>query len=221
MLVRGTGVTEESRERLDASSGQDVAYGAWSLWHKFQSLSFREKRCHALSLLRWLWRRHYFGTRHPVLLGRGVHIEKRHGLITTGGPCVIGSDCRLAVVGDPHAPATLHIGAGTTIGDRTTINARKLVEIGDRCSISWDCDICDSDFHQIVLKDGTRPEVTKPVRIEDDVWIGHGVLITKGVRIGRNSVVAAGAVVRRDMPPNSLVAGNPARPVGQITKWGR
>jgi acetyltransferase-like isoleucine patch superfamily enzyme len=200
---------------METTPNSNQAYGLSALWRKFRTCPFHEKRRYVFDLLRWLCRFYHFDTRHPVLLGRSVNIERRHGRITTGGVCIIRPGCRLGVVGH------LHIGAGSEIGDRTIINVAERVEIGDRCSISWDCDISDSDFHQIVMGDGSRPPVTEPVVIEDDVWIGSHVLIFKGVRIGRNSVVAAGSVMRRDVPPNSLVAGNPARRIAEIEGWER
>ncbi|MCJ7521277.1 MAG: sugar O-acetyltransferase [Dehalococcoidia bacterium] len=59
-------------------------------------------------------------------------------------------------------------------------------------------------------------EVAKPVVIEDNVWLGGGAILLPGVRIGRNAVVGAGAVVSRDVPANTVVAGNPARVVREI-----
>lgn len=59
-------------------------------------------------------------------------------------------------------------------------------------------------------------EVTKPIVIEDNVWIGGGAILLPGVRIGRNAVVGAGAVVSRDVPTNTVVAGNPARMIRVI-----
>jgi maltose O-acetyltransferase len=59
-------------------------------------------------------------------------------------------------------------------------------------------------------------EVAKPVVIEDNVWIGGAAILLPGVRIGRNAVVGAGAVVSRDVPENTIVAGNPARVVREI-----
>lgn len=56
----------------------------------------------------------------------------------------------------------------------------------------------------------------KPIVIEDNVWIGGGAIILPGVTVGRNSVVGAGAVVSRDVPPNVLVAGNPGRIVREL-----
>jgi acetyltransferase-like isoleucine patch superfamily enzyme len=130
-------------------------------------------------------------------------------------------DCRIAVVSKGSHPAHLHLGEGTEIGDRTIINVTQRVEVGARCSISWDCDISDSDFHQVILSNGQRPQVTEPVVIENDVWVGSHCLILKGVTIGHHSVIAAGSVVRRSMPPYSLIAGNPARRIGEVTGWER
>jgi len=59
-------------------------------------------------------------------------------------------------------------------------------------------------------------EVAKPIEIEDNVWIGGGAILLPGVRIGKNSVVGAGAVVTRSVPANTVVAGNPARVIRNI-----
>lgn len=59
-------------------------------------------------------------------------------------------------------------------------------------------------------------EVAKPVTIEENVWIGGGAILLPGVRVGRNAVVGAGAVVSRDVPANMVVAGNPARVIREI-----
>lgn len=56
----------------------------------------------------------------------------------------------------------------------------------------------------------------KPVYIEDRVWIGLGAIILSGVRVGENSIIAAGAVVTKDVPKNSIVAGNPAKVIKKI-----
>src|SRR3954467_9432398 len=118
-----------------------------------------------------------------------------------------------------------------SIGDFTLMNAAFLmaeerIEIGSHCLISWNVAIADSDFHPLdsvqrrvdaealapYFKDRpSRPKLaTAPVKIGDNVWIGMHSIILKGVTIGENSVVAAGAVVTKSVPPNSVVAGNPA-----------
>lgn len=120
------------------------------------------------------------------------------------------------------------------VGDFSLLNgalimSEERIEIGSYCLISWNVGIADSDFHPIdpvqrrvdtmalspFFKDRPeRPKIaTKPVKICDNVWIGMGAVILKGVTIGENSVVAAGAIVSKDVPPNSVVAGNPAQVV--------
>lgn len=59
-------------------------------------------------------------------------------------------------------------------------------------------------------------EVAKPIVIEDNVWLGGGAILLPGVKIGRNAVVGAGAVVTRDVPANTVVVGNPARVIREI-----
>jgi maltose O-acetyltransferase len=59
-------------------------------------------------------------------------------------------------------------------------------------------------------------EVAKPIAIDDNVWIGGSAILMPGVKVGRNAVVGAGAVVTKDVPPNTVVAGNPARVIREI-----
>jgi acetyltransferase-like isoleucine patch superfamily enzyme len=102
------------------------------------------------------------------------------------------------------------------------------ITLGRNVIVSYHVTIADSDFHPIDPKDrlrdaiansphgdrSRRPEVvSRAVTIEDDVWIGIGSLILKGVRIGRGARVHAGSVVTRDVPAGASVAGNPARPI--------
>jgi acetyltransferase-like isoleucine patch superfamily enzyme len=124
-----------------------------------------------------------------------------------------------------------------TVGNFTLLNgalvmAEERIEIGSYCLISWNVGIADSDFHPLeptrrlidaralapFLKDRPpRPPLeTAPVIIGDNVWIGMNAVILKGVTIGENSVVAAGSIVSKNVPPNTVVAGNPAVVVKQL-----
>ncbi len=100
------------------------------------------------------------------------------------------------------------------------------ISVGRRVVISYNVVIADSDFHPIdpVLRQqdaianspqGDRsqrpPVVSRPVVIEDDVWIGIGAILLKGIRIGRGARIDAGAVVAFDVPPGASVTGNPAK----------
>ncbi len=117
------------------------------------------------------------------------------------------------------------------VGDFTLLNgalimADERIEIGSHCLVSWNVGIADSDFHPIDAAQRRldtmalapfyrnrppRPPLrTAPVIIKDNVWIGMNAVILKGITIGENSVIAAGAVVSNDVPMNVVVAGNPA-----------
>lgn len=102
-------------------------------------------------------------------------------------------------------------GNSFTAGNNIII-AKSHVEIGRNCSIAWGVTITDHDFHSI-YKSGIRQSETVPVCIEDGVWIGMNATILKGVTVGARAVIGAGAVVTRNVPPGSLVAGVPARVV--------
>ena len=114
------------------------------------------------------------------------------------------------------------------IGDRVFINSGSVVisvleiTIGNDVAIASDCYIIDSNSHGV---EG-RPHVEAPVHIGDGTWVGARAMILPGVTIGKRVVVAAGSVVTRDVPDDTLVAGNPARiirsldyPVGCRRAW--
>lgn len=89
------------------------------------------------------------------------------------------------------------------------IDARELIQIGENVRIAPYTIILDSDFHD--LRDHFSDGASKPIIIEDDVWLATRSTVLKGVRIGKGAVVATGAVVTKDVPPRSVVAGVPAK----------
>lgn len=89
------------------------------------------------------------------------------------------------------------------------------IHIGNSCMLAAGAYLTDADWHD--LYDRTRPiGSTRPIVLEDNVWIGDRATVCKGVRIGRNAIVAASAVVTHDVPANAVVAGNPARQVKML-----
>jgi acetyltransferase-like isoleucine patch superfamily enzyme len=117
------------------------------------------------------------------------------------------------------------------IGDNTMLNgvsvtAYDKVSIGKNCQIASCTLISDTDFHPIDPKIREREAMgykidysvvnKKAITIGDNVWIGWGSIILKGVNIGNNSIIAAGAVVVSDIPENVIAAGNPAKVVKAI-----
>jgi NDP-sugar pyrophosphorylase family protein len=77
------------------------------------------------------------------------------------------------------------------------------------------CYVTDADWHDVYDRT-SAPGACAEVVLEDNVWIGDSAIVCKGVHIGDNSIVGAGAVVTRDVPANTIVAGNPAKPVKQL-----
>jgi acetyltransferase-like isoleucine patch superfamily enzyme len=101
----------------------------------------------------------------------------------------------------------------------TTLVAATRITIGDRVQVGGNASIVDFDFHPLVpeeraehFNDGAHA----PIIIHDDVFVGMEALILKGVTIGMGAVVGAGAVVTQDVPPRTVVAGNPAQVVREV-----
>jgi acetyltransferase-like isoleucine patch superfamily enzyme len=117
------------------------------------------------------------------------------------------------------------------VGDYSKLWSAIEVTIGDRVLIGHSTSIFDSDTHPLnaarrhqqfvdIITTGHPPAIDlreAPVRIGDDVWIGSNVVILKGVTIGRGAVVGAGSIVTKDIPPNVVVAGNPARVIRELS----
>lgn len=150
----------------------------------------------------------------------------------SGDRLVIGDNSQVsASLRTDRSPATIQIGARTSIGGSLIVAAER-VSIGDDVLISWDVTIVDHDSHSLdfaLRKDDAMEwhagrknwaHVTiRPVTIENKAWIGVGATILKGVTVGEGAVVAAGAVVTRDVPPWTLVAGNPARAIRDLPRY--
>jgi acetyltransferase-like isoleucine patch superfamily enzyme len=112
----------------------------------------------------------------------------------------------------PNGRIEFGVNAGTGYG--VEIFSETLVKVGDHASISAFVTIYDTSFHSVDEGEEVR---TAPVEIGKNVWIGRQATILPGVKIGDHSVVASGAVVSREVPPRTVVAGNPAKPIRDVT----
>lgn len=115
--------------------------------------------------------------------------------------------------------ACVHIGDNTYLGEFTNILAVKEIEIGRNCAISWHVLFMDTSSHPLGIT-GEKP-VTKiaPVKLEDKVWIGCRAVILKGVTVGEGAIIVNNAVVTKDVPPYTMVGGNPARIIKEDVIW--
>jgi acetyltransferase-like isoleucine patch superfamily enzyme len=177
------------------------------VWHFVTNFFYREPlfryRCARVG------RRLYLEGPQPLFLG--------NGRIDVGDDVHVGSPCTWEVA----AGAELIIGNRVSVNYRNVIGVARSVRIGDDTLIAGDVVIFDNTNHPVAParrlagEDVTGAEIA-PIVIGRNVWIGLHSIIMRGVTIGDNSVIAAGSVVTKSVPPNTLVAGNPAVPIKQL-----
>jgi acetyltransferase-like isoleucine patch superfamily enzyme len=129
------------------------------------------------------------------------------------GVCLMGNVVPIEIVSNKGS--RISIGDHTFINYGVSITAFLQVKVGRHCLLAQNVRILDKNEHGFERREVSPPAAA--VLIEDNVWIGAQSIIVPGVSIGRNSVIAAGSVVTKDVPPNCLAAGNPARVLRQPT----
>ena len=182
----------------------------------------------AVRKINWHLYKNRITTAGPVIMNFGAGIigntKKEH--------VVLGKNVRLSGWLTMLENGKITIGDYTLIGNKAVIQAWKQVSIGSYCMISPDVWIQDNNSHSIYAQDrlvdmlGSRDfndvgtdmtkATSKPIKIGDHVWVGRRAVILKGVTIGDRSIVAAGSVVTHNVPPDTIVAGNPAVVVKKI-----
>jgi acetyltransferase-like isoleucine patch superfamily enzyme len=150
-----------------------------------------------------------------MVLGESTRVSPRTFIrephrISIGDRTVIGHHVEL-VPQDGHVT----IGADCTVQALCVIYGAGGVDIGDGCRIAHGTKIIafNHNFGDPAIPIRTQGTTREPIVIEDDVWLGVNAVVLAGVRIGRGSVIGAGAVVTRDIPAYSIAVGNPARVV--------
>ena len=141
----------------------------------------------------------------PVLYSRGkVKIGKRLMVRSRIARCEIG-----AMTPNAH----LKIGERVFINQGASVTATCYVEIGDDTLIGPFTTLYDTNYHRV---DPDHPLQSAPVIIGTNVWLGYGVVVLPGSKVGDHTVVAAGSIVKGDLPPRVLAAGNPAQVVREL-----
>lgn len=116
-----------------------------------------------------------------------------------------------------HSPENVSVGDNSRIGDYVQMWGGGGINIGKNVLIAAHS-VITSQSHDINASSYFNSQVTKAVRIEDNVWIGASAVVLPGVTVEKNSIIGAGAVVSKNIPPNSTAIGVPARVVKKINK---
>lgn len=163
----------------------------------------------------WAVIRAWWYLRCATSLGKGVRVWGRVSARNYGGEMKIGNRVRLiSTITKTELVAAngiLEIGDGTFINYGCSIAANKLVRIGENCNIGTYAIIMDNDFHRLEPERRHEHPESAPIILENNVWLGARAIVLKGVTIGEGSVIGAGSVVTRDIPPRCLAAGVPAK----------
>lgn len=142
--------------------------------------------------------------------GNNIHIGRSFTAIGEAGARV-----EIGVWGREEGQGRVEIGDGVLMSPGSRLSASDEITLGDGVMFAHGAYVTDSDWHTIYDRT-VRAEQPTPVHIGKNVWLGDHSTVLKGVTIGENSVVAARAVVTRDVPANVVVAGNPARVVKEL-----
>jgi acetyltransferase-like isoleucine patch superfamily enzyme len=184
-------------------------------------------RCRSRRLQLLIYRNvHCYIGRGAVVEGSGrLHVGERHvgggrlpsefsllpsSRLRLRGKFSIGTGCSVSV----NPGATLTLGSGY-FNKKVTLDCFREITIGNGVVVSKGVTIRDSDNHAI---EGSGPTAA-PVKIGDRVWIGLNAIILKGLTVGDGAVIAAGAVVTRDVPSRALVGGVPAKVIAEGVTW--
>jgi len=154
---------------------------------------------------------HFVNPQHVSISGPGIHLA--HHVRFHAMPY---APIHLSTWAFSEARPEIHIGAYTILNPGVRVIAAERVEVGQGVQLATGAYVTDADWHGIYHR-AIPPGDTAPVVLEDNVWIADGAKVLKGVRVGENSIVAAGAIATRDVPANTIVAGNPARILRKIT----
>lgn len=151
----------------------------------------------------------------PSFTGRAPFIANRGTMRLGAHVAVRAQQVRASLATGPAG--VLVLGDHTFVNQGAVLHADLAVTIGARVLIGDHSAICDTDFHEVDPGAGVR---TAPITVGDDVWLARAVIVLPGAVIGEGTVVAAGSVVRGELPPWVLAAGSPARPVRDLRSRG-
>lgn len=158
------------------------------------------------------------GSHSVVRIGPGARVRRDVLLSLRGGTLVVGRDVDVRRMATLQVGGELVLGDGVTVSTGTIVHCAESVRIDDLTIIGEFTTITDSAHLRTAPGDPIHhASRTKPVSIGSNVWIGAHAVIASGVNIGDQAFIGGGAIVLRDAPAGWLTAGNPARPVRELT----
>ena len=186
-------------------------YGVTETWH---------------NLTRIFWFTPLFKSR---LVSGGADLSLEDGMpyiagtlrIWIGTGCRISGKTNLNGYNNPNRIPELHIGDNVSLSFQSSISVGTTVRIGDNCQIAPGCYLAGYPGHPIDAEARARMETSTEdqagdIVLEDDVWLGTRVIVSPNVHIGRGTIVAAGSVVTKDLPPFVLAGGMPAKVIRKL-----
>src|SRR4051795_9562045 len=193
--------------------------GPLALW-RFMREHGMLNRNYARLIARWAWLklrlRGRLQTDGLCFIAPGVKLEIGRGaVLKLGRWSWLGHGCKVRV----HE-GVCEIGAKTVLGQECTISAFQHVSIGRECVIADRVMLIDFDHGVVEVERPIRLQgiYKRDVRVGNNVWVGYGACILRGVTIGDNAIIGTSAVVTRDVPANSVVAGVPAKVIRKRPK---
>ena len=159
----------------------------------------------------------YFGKGHNVMGAKYMDIYGRN--ISIGDyPTIVASPdnyVHLTTWNLEGNEGEISIGKYCLLTPGVRIASASKITIGDGCMFANSAYVSDADWHGIYDR-ATPVGKTSPIILEENVWIGDRAVVGKGVKIGKNSIVAAGSVVVKDVPENVIVGGNPSKIIKEL-----
>ncbi len=173
-----------------------------------------------LKYLRSVWRRAHFRVHGVRLSGGSVLVVDRNCSLTLAPHVSVGYGSLIIVASDPHDPekrGALEIGRGTAVNEYCNIRASgSTISIGEQCMLAQFVTLVGTNHGMdlgVPMMDQGWSFSKHGIRIGNDVWLGAHVTVLPGITIGDGAVIAAGAVVNRDVGKNEIWAGIPARKI--------